>query len=106
FAFELSGRSYINIQGVRLLASTIDSSPASSHLTINGITAQYVSHDTFDPIPWDGNNRANVTGILLRGNHEVLRDSTIAFSSGNGVFVDGSDNLVQNCVVDDANYAA
>jgi len=105
YAFELSGRSYIDIQGINLFASTIDTNAASSHLQIRNLTARYVSQMTIDPIPWDGQNRGSGTGIILNGNNNVLANSTIAFSSGDGVYVAGSSNSVQNCVIHDVDYA-
>ena len=105
YAFELSGRSYVNIQGVKLFASTIDTDANSNHLNIAYISAQYVSHQTLNPIPWDGHNRGAQTGILLNGYQNALTYSTIAFSSGNGVTVGGSDNVVWNCTIHDVDYA-
>ena len=105
YAFELSGRSYINLQGLRLFASTIDTDAASNHLTIGNINAQYVSQEMLNPIPWDGHNRGASTGIILNGSNNVLQDSTIAYSSGDGVFVGGSDNVVWRCNIHDVDYA-
>lgn len=105
FAFELSGRSYINIQGLHLFAASVDTDAASNHLTLSGLSAQYVSQSTTNPLPWDDNNPPGTSGILLNGSYNVLQNSTIAFSSGNGVSVTGSHDTVQNCVIHDVDYA-
>ena len=105
FAFELSGLSYIDIQGITLFAAGIDSNSSSSHLTINNLTAQYVTSGTSDPVPWNDHNLAQTSGILLNGTDEVLENSTIAFSAEDGVYVSGSNNLVQDCVIHDVDYA-
>jgi len=105
YAFELSGRSYINLQGVRLFASTIDTDASSNHVTISNINAQYVSHEMLNPVPWDGHNRGASTGIVLNGSNNVLQNSTIAYSSGDGVYVGGWDNVVWQCTIHDVDYA-
>ena len=106
YAFELSSRSYINIQGVQLFAASIDTDSASNHLVLDGVSARYVSQVALNPIPWDGNARGATTGILLNGSHNTLQNSMIAWSSGDGVTVSGSDNTVRNCTIHDVDYAA
>lgn len=107
YAFELSGKSYINVQGILVFAATIDTNAASTHITLNGITAQYVSQSMNDPFPWDPHDYGMAsTGVLLNGTQNVLENSTIAFSSGDGVYVSGSNNLVQNNTIHDVDYGA
>jgi len=107
YAFELSGKSYIDVQGISIFAATIDTSATSTHITLNGITAQYVSQSMNDPFPWDAHDYGMAsTGILLNGTQNVLENSTIAFSSGDGVYVSGSNNLVQNNTIHDVDYGA
>jgi probable HAF family extracellular repeat protein len=105
YAFELSGRSYINVSGVTLLAASIDTSSSSNHVTISGITANYVSSNMLNPFPWDSQDAAPTTGILLNGTSEIFQNSTISYSSGDGVYVGGSNNIVQNNIIHDADYA-
>ena len=47
YGFDLSGRSYITIQGINIFACSINTSSTSSHDTINGIQALYVSQFEF-----------------------------------------------------------
>lgn len=106
YAFELSSDSYITLQGIQIFAATIDTSATSSHITLNGITAQYVSQDMNNPFPWDAHNYGEAsTGILLNGTQELLENSTIAFSSGDGVYVSGSNNVVENNTIHDVDYS-
>lgn len=107
YAFELGGRSYVNVQGISIFAATIDTSATSSHLTLNGIAARYVSQSMLNPFPFDAHDSGRAsTGILLNGTQNVLENSTIAFSSGDGVYVSGSNNLVQNNTIHDVDYGA
>lgn len=106
YAFDLSGLSYINVSGITIFAASIDTSSTSSHITLNGITAQYVSHSTSQPFPWDPHNYGQSnTGIILSGTQNALENSTIAYSSGDGVYVSGSNELVQNNHIQDVDYA-
>lgn len=105
FAFELSGRSYVDLTGLRLFAASIDTSASSNHLIFSGLSAKYVSQSTDNPLPWDDSTPAGRSGILLNGSYNVLQNSTIAFSSGNGIYVNGSYDTVQNCTIHDVDYA-
>jgi probable HAF family extracellular repeat protein/parallel beta-helix repeat protein len=104
FAFELGGKSYINVAGLSIFAASIDTNAGSNHLTLNGINAQYISQAMMNPFPWDDHDRAEPTGIQLNGTNNVLENSAIAFSSGDGVNVSGSNNLIQNNQIHDVDY--
>ena len=68
YGFELSGLSYITIQGINFFSCSINTSSASTHDTINRIQALYVSH--FEQAPgtqtlWTPHMED--TGIIIRG---------------------------------------
>lgn len=105
YAFDLSGLSYITIRGFNLFAASIDTSASSHDITLGNLTAQYVSQATIDPNPFADKLGPPTTGIMLAGTNIVLRDSTIAFSSGNGVALAGSSDTVQNCFIHDIGYS-
>jgi hypothetical protein len=106
YAFDLSGRSYVNVQGVRLFACTINTSATSAHDTISGITASFLSHRMDNPNPWNSKYAPQSTGIILNGTNNLLTNSYIGYSSGDGVFLGGSNNAATNCVIVETNYAA
>ncbi len=103
FAFNLTETSFITIQGIGLFAATINSTPYNSYLVLDGLQGQYVSHL---PIPAGENAPFAVlsTGIVLWGTNNVLRNSTIAFSSGSGVYLNGTGQHVFNNVIHDTDY--
>ena len=114
YGFELSGRSFITIRGIHFFACSINTSSTSTHDTLNGIQALYVSH--FErTAPKDGNLwllHMEDTGIIIRGSNNILENSEIGFSAGNGVLLQGTNtsfstgNVVTNNVIHDVDYAA
>jgi hypothetical protein len=106
YAFDLRGRSYMNVQGFNLFASTVATSGSSKHITLSRLNARYVSHFTLQPEPWGQQQKAQNSGIFLLGSDSVIKDSTITFSAGNGVFLGGSRNRVENCVISNVDYNA
>jgi len=109
YAFDLSGRSHIVIEG----ASTITTNAESQNNVIDGIEAKYVSHGiNITSAGWGyGQDLFYATGIQLRGRNNALINSTIAYSSGNGVLLLGTSpthggHTVSNNVIHHVNYAA
>lgn len=106
YGFDLSSRAYINVQGIRLFACSINTDNASNHITLDGLMAAFVSHRMDNPNPWNVKFSPHTTGIILNGNYNSLVNSTVAYSSGDGVFLGGAYNTVQNCTIAETNYAA
>ncbi len=102
FAFDLAGLSNINIDGFNLFASTINTDARSSNIVINGITAKYLSQFTSMPNGWTWQMQS---GIVLYGPNDVLKNSEIANSPGDGVFVHGAGSVVSNNIIHDIDTA-
>ena len=104
FAFDLSERSYITLQGLHLFAASVNTSSNSQHCVLDGLSVQYVSH--YSLITADA-YLVHVldTGIILNGSYNTLENSEIAWSAGNGVLIQGSYNTVTNNYIHDVNYA-
>ena len=106
FAFDLRGRSNINVQNVDIFASTVITDEGSSRITLDGLDVRYPSHQTLitgvpDYSVW---NAAAKTGVMLFGSENTIRNSNIAYSAGNGILLDGQNHLVENNIVHDVNY--
>ena len=101
FAFDLSGDSHITLQGINIFAATIQTDAGSSNLMIDHMHASYLSQFTHQDKgwmqPWD-------SGVELNGANSTVQNSTIAFSSGDGIYVNSSNDLVQNNVIHDVAY--
>lgn len=100
YGFDLNGVSYVNIEGFNLFGTSMRIQN-SSHCMIKGINASYLSHtmDLQQHYTVD-----NVTGIHIGGDYNTLRDSTIKYSSGNGVVVTGTNNNIINNLLSHVNY--
>jgi len=101
FAFDLDGASYINIDGLNLVASTINLQNGS-HCDISNCNIQY-------PTPYflpDGQNHSEETwGVVLSGSQNTIENCVVAHSWGDGISMDGSDNTVKNCLIYDVDKA-
>ncbi|MEO1672436.1 MAG: right-handed parallel beta-helix repeat-containing protein, partial [Cyanobacteria bacterium J06631_2] len=116
YAFDLSDRSYVEIRNLNLFANTIVTGDRSTGIVIDGIRAKYISHHmTLPPLPESekayGSDDAvflaahgHDTGIQLRGQNNILRNSVIDWSSGNGVLLEGKDHRVTNNIILNTNY--
>jgi hypothetical protein len=98
YGFNLAGVSNITVEGINLFACTINTDTNSSNITLNHINAQYVSQFLSQP---DGWSQPYACGILLAGNGDLLENSEIAYSCGDGVFVSGAYDRVTNCIIHD-----
>jgi len=110
WAFDLSGRSHVEVRGFKLFAASINTDKADN-CVIDGIGVRFAS---FQRVMKGGFNRdrRGVTaeseglGIVLGGRNNTLRNSVIAYCVGDGISMYGSDNRIENCVVHDCNTSA
>jgi uncharacterized protein (TIGR03437 family) len=102
-AFNLSARSFVTVQGINIFAATISSDSSSSYLLLDGLTVQYSSHYSLNtgsyPCCADSG-----TGITFQGTNNVLSNSTLAWSAGDGIVIDGNGHRVFNNTIRDTAY--
>jgi len=99
-AFDFSGLSHMQWIGIDFIAATADLTE-SDHCLVQGIRATYIWHSH------GGRTTSGLgepSGIRISGHHNVIRDSEIAYSAGNGVLLGGNDNAVINCFIHDTDY--
>lgn len=106
YAIDLSGRDHIVLDGIDIFSASLLTDESSDSITIANMDAQYVSH--FDL--YNGENGfltdlLDETGIILMGSDHTLRDSTIAYSAGNGVYLQGSGHRIVDNTIHDVSYA-
>jgi hypothetical protein len=96
FAFDLSNDAFIDVRGINIFAATINTNAASHDLLLANLNASYISQQINNLSPFNDKYLAPSTGILINGNNITLRDSSINYSSGNGVAVTGDNNTIEN----------
>jgi uncharacterized protein (TIGR03437 family) len=102
-AFNLSARSFITVQGINLFAATISSDPSSSYLLLDGLTVQYSSHHSLNTGPYPCCADSG-SGIAFQGTNNVLSNSTLAWSAGDGIVMGGNGHRVFNNTIRDTAY--
>jgi hypothetical protein len=101
YAFDLRGVSDIRLDGVGIQAATITTDAGSSRIVIDHLRASYTSQFQLQPSGWD---QPKDSGIALMGDNDVLQDSVIEYSAGDGVYVGGTNDRVTNVTIHDVNY--
>jgi parallel beta-helix repeat protein len=113
YAFDLRGKSGVTVRNISLFASTIVTDNTSSNNTLDRIDATYVSHFTSLPTAPSDPTGSNFTillvhqsdsGIVINGTGNVLENSTISYSAGAGVALEGSNNTIRNNLIENIDY--
>jgi hypothetical protein len=113
YAFDLRGKSGVTIQNVGIFACSIVTDSASTNNTLDRVNAQYVSH--FTALPTAANDPTGSgfsilqvhegdSGIVINGTGNVVENSTISFSAGAGIALEGSNNIIRNNLIENVDY--
>ncbi len=113
YAFDLRDRSYIQLEGLHIFASTIitgeptnPDATLSQNIILKKIHVRYPSHYLKVNLGTSWVKGMTDSGVILFGKNHQLIDSTIAFSAGNGVTLAGSNHKVRNNIIHDVGYTA
>lgn len=100
FAFDLKGKSFIKVSGIKLFATSVETNNVSSGIVLDNIKAAYASHFLTFPTTWN-----YPSGIILAGSNHKILNSEVFNTSGAGINVSGSGHQVINSIVHLANYS-
>ncbi len=98
-AFNLDSRSYVNVKGLFIFAAGI-SMRDSTGCVVDDCHLRYIQHAT--TANWDQDYI--VPACHVTGTRNIWKNSSILFSSQNGIQLEGTYNTVQNCVIRDVAY--
>jgi len=99
---DLDGCAYSTVQNLTIFGSSLSMKDAVGCI-VDGIFGRYISHRVLCE---DGyGSQSGNTGCILSGRLNVLKNSEIAYSSGNGIVLSGSDNQVVNCHIHHIDYS-
>jgi hypothetical protein len=101
FAFDLAGRTGITISGINLRAAGVNFANSSNNM-FKGATVEMV--DSYNkPFAVDTTLAGFVSGFVLDGDHNTIRDSEVKNMFGFGIVVKGHNNNVINNHIHDFN---
>ncbi len=101
WAFDLTERSYITLDGLHIFGANIRTDVNTHHLLLQNLDLRYLWHFQQIPPLYYTNG---TYGIEFRGNDNVLRDSTLAYSAAEMIKLSGLRNLAENNVLYDTGY--
>ncbi len=113
YAFDLRGKSGVTIQNISIFACAVITDNESTNNTLDRINAQYVSHFTSLPLASDDPTGIGYTfilvhesdsGIVINGTGNILQNSTISYSAGAGIALEGSNNTIRNNLIQNVDY--
>ncbi len=108
-AFDFHDLSYIELKGIQIKAATINMHSSKNCIVDSCIVRYPTSFFKFtDEFNRDSRNPENWTGygIIMSGSNNIIKNSYIAHSWGDGVSVWGDNNKVENCIIEDCNWMA
>ena len=96
--FDLTGSSFIVVRNISLFACTIITSLSSHDNLLDQLEVMYPSYYSW--INSRYSTGVSDSGIVLNGTNNTLRMSSVAYSSGNGVSMNGLNNVLNNLIHD------
>ncbi len=97
FAISLSNVSHLRFENIRVIAGRIRTTSNTSNCVFSNLTVEYPAYTWNEELGDD-----NESGVIIAGSGHQILDSTIRYSTGNGVvFPSGNNNTVRNSVVSD-----
>jgi hypothetical protein len=109
FTFDLADRAFVEFHGLRFFAGSVNLDRAADCL----FDDCHFRWPSFDRLLKGGFNRdrgiapqTEGLGIVMGGARNVIRNSTVAYGTGDGISVFGENNTVENCIVHDFDYSA
>jgi hypothetical protein len=108
---DLASRSNIHLEGLQAMGGSMSLENAEQCIIDDChfyyITHMYLLEDyergsyTYGS-PYDPSS--GYKGIYISGKDNVFKNSTVAYSAGSGIILDGTDNEVRNCRIHSCNY--
>jgi len=100
YGFEAEGISYVELSGFSFFGCAFGFDNCD-YLLIDDCHLQFPSHGrhTMEPGHYEDEIRAHI-----QGNCNIVRDSGFAYGALTGLYLEGSGNLVDNCVVHDFSW--
>lgn len=107
-ALDVSGREYIRIEGLQVVAASMRMED-SAHCTVDGCHFNYLSHFTrqygIGQVEKGRNTiTSGETGIFLSGEWNAFLNCSFRVSAGTGIHLRGYGQIIHNCLFDEVSY--
>ena len=114
-AFDLRGRDYVTLKGLRIFASSVTMYNAN-HCVVDACRMSFVSHytwfddnrdgyiDDFKVQNGNGAPQRGEVGVYVGGKNNVIQNSVIKYSAGAGLILGGYRTTVTNSIIHDCGY--
>ncbi|MFH1372068.1 MAG: right-handed parallel beta-helix repeat-containing protein [Planctomycetota bacterium] len=103
-AFVLSGKSHIQVKGLRIFAAAV-LMYLSHNCLIENCDIKYVDHFT-QCNGYNTSHNPNKHQNRMSGSNNEWKNCSIVYSAGNGIHDSGQSNKVTNCIIHDVDYMA
>ncbi len=109
-ALDLSNREHLRLEGLNIHAASMRM-VNSAHCVVDRCTFSYISHYTRLYAAGQVEHGRNTmtsgeTGIYVSGHDNAFLNSTVRFSAGAGIYLNGYRHTVHNCLIDEIDYAS
>ncbi|NOY81012.1 MAG: carbohydrate-binding protein [Kiritimatiellaeota bacterium] len=109
-AFELSGRRYIHLRGLRIRAASMRLD-GSAYCTVDTCDMAYISHfirqySMGQVEPGRDTILSGETGIYVSGHDNAFLNCSIRISAGAGFHLRGFHHTIHNCLIDQVDYTS
>ena len=104
FAFDVRNRDYIELHGLEFFAATFQFVDSDHNL----VTDCRLRFPTYTRRLTDSDPRAikkSSPATLMQGKHNTIRNTGLMYTNARSLVVLGSDNVIENCIVHDTNWA-
>lgn len=102
-AFNLNGKSFIQMKGIRTFAANITMNGSSNNV-LDGIQADYVYFSNYSQNTTNADQLNG--GISIVGDNNEIKNSKIGYSSGTLINIEGNSNRIVNNIIHNGSYMA
>ena len=109
YAFDLSGLSDVEINGLTLKAASV-LMPDAQNCIVDDCLVLFPAPFGYYYDPNDGGSNDygsiidGTAGIFVSGNQNIIRNSYIGYSWGCGITLQGENQTVENCIIEETNW--
>lgn len=112
YGFDCSNKSYIKINNIHFVWSSVNFSGATGCMFNKG-SVWFPTPDFYYENSWTRNEKKGSSidhwdgkGVTVSGRDNTIKNCYVAYSWGDGISVGGANNRIENCVVEHCNWSA